>query len=159
MYKYTALQYSLRTELGGCNILVEHAPYLPNTSALGTEFCANVVCPCCALALAMSWLRHWSTSGQRAWRKFLTLGIYSFLTDHLERVLSLVSWSWKAMWALSELRKLQNFSLQWPYHFIFASSGPDVICNPVQICAPALRVVCTKYYALQLNAITCRQSR
>ena len=29
-----------------------------NTSALCAEFCTNVVCPSCALASAMSWLRH-----------------------------------------------------------------------------------------------------
>ena len=52
LYKYTALRYGLRTVLGGCNILGNHSPDLPNTSALG------VVCPCCALASAMSWLRH-----------------------------------------------------------------------------------------------------
>ena len=41
-------------------------PGSPNASALHTEFRTNVVCPCCALASAMSWLRHcgedWATA-------------------------------------------------------------------------------------------------
>ena len=36
----------------------ENAPDRLNASALHTEVCTNVVCPCCALASAMSWLRH-----------------------------------------------------------------------------------------------------
>ena len=39
LYKYNALQYGLRTVLGGCSILGKHSPDLPNTSAPG------VVCP------------------------------------------------------------------------------------------------------------------
>ena len=58
LYKYTALRYGLRTVLGGCNILGEHSPDLPNTSALGAEVCLKVVSPCCALASAMCWLHH-----------------------------------------------------------------------------------------------------
>ena len=61
---YTALQYGLRTDLGGCQIskiFWKSMPQTPlNTSALRAEFRRNVVCPCCALASAMSWLRHWS---------------------------------------------------------------------------------------------------
>ena len=41
--------------------LVRQVRLIP--SALCAEVCTNVVCPCCALAKAMSWLRHWwSTS-------------------------------------------------------------------------------------------------
>ena len=54
LYKYTALRYGLRTVLGGCNILGKCSPDLSNTSALGAEICLKVVCPCCALASAMS---------------------------------------------------------------------------------------------------------
>ena len=69
-----------------------------------------------------------------SWRKFLTfqispitLGVYCFPTDHLERLLSLASWSWTAMWALPKLQKLQNFPR-------FAWSQPNCflqawICN------------------------------
>ena len=55
-----ATVYGLRTDLGGCKIPGGRMPPDPPIS-----FCTlrgvrtNVVCPCCALATAMSWLRHW----------------------------------------------------------------------------------------------------
>ena len=58
-----------------------------------------------------------------------------------------------------------NLVLRPPYKANITQSGTrDIhvyVGHPVRICAAALRVVCTKYYAPQLKfyAITCRQSR
>ena len=61
---YFATVYGLRAELGGCKIPKFFWGGCPQTplkaSALCAEVRTNVVCPCCALATAMSWLRHWT---------------------------------------------------------------------------------------------------
>ena len=53
-----ATVYGLRTNLGGCKIPKFSRGGCPQIPALRVEVRTNVVCPCCALATAMSWLRH-----------------------------------------------------------------------------------------------------
>ena len=79
---YTALRYGLTTGLGGCKISWESMPQPSlNAYTLRAEFRTNVVCPCCALASAMSWLRHWFAHGsmgdtQHTLNEGSLLGIY-----------------------------------------------------------------------------------
>ena len=100
-----------------------------------------------------------------------------FPTDHLERLLSLVSWSRKAMWALPELRNCKKKfpHPQWPYHFLFASSGPvytffllklsccDIIMWPVKClcCTPAVGRLCelTETAASERSRQSCSEIR
>ena len=58
-YHYVYLNY----ESHMLTICKESMPQTPlNPSVLNAEFRANIVCPCCALASAMSWLHHCSSS-------------------------------------------------------------------------------------------------
>ena len=54
------MRHTLHYDMASKDFLGQHAPD-PNASANSRKisYKRTVVCPCCALALPMSWLRHW----------------------------------------------------------------------------------------------------